>query len=101
MIVCQTWMHAAALVGPSVRAHEISRRLGDSWGASVQDEPAGVPGLVRSAFCPATRVVRQWVKECQQPEGGESSKVSCFVHVMTQLGGPTLPQPRACTCAGF
>ena len=56
---------------------------------------------MRSAFCPATRVVRQWVKECQQSEGGETSTVSCFLHEMTQLGGPTLPQPRACTCAGF
>ena len=56
---------------------------------------------MRSAFCPATRLVRQWVKECQQPEGGELLADSCFLHGITQLGWPTLPQPRACTCAGF
>ena len=70
-IVCQTWRDAAALVAPSVRAHGGTRCLDNTWGAFVQVGSAGLTGLVRSAFRPATRLVRQWVKECQQPEGGE------------------------------
>ena len=76
----------------AVPLHDGMRSLGQS-DHSIQDASAGLIGLLRSAFRPATRLVRQWVKECQQPGAGEASTVSCLSHGLAQLRWPTLPRP--------
>ena len=106
--MCQTWRLAAALVRVAVDAHDGERGPDQSDELFIHNGFAGVKGLLRSAFRPATRLVRQWGilcrspgckirpgrrpkrqnkaahAECQQPGDGEASPVSCLVHDLAQ-----------------